>query len=322
MSNNNNNNNHEELSFSPERLLEKGKRKSRFESLKPGSVVYRILPSLNPLNKDFSHTWNTHFLQIPGGTGFSALCTLYSAEKYCPLCERAKELDLLSARAKENGDKDKLSKLAEEKRNVGRNRKVYYNAVNNGTEDVVVLQLSKTASDEVENKIYKAYGDLKMDALSLKTGLWFKFTRVGSGLDTKVDVEYVKKSSNENGEIVERYDRTPLTPTSVAQIEQGLTDVHNPAALGMKTLSAKELGAYLRGETITLPGRPGSGGSSAPQTSMAPTIATVTRVTMAPAEVQSQPAQVAPQSSDSNTNLADEIARMTLIMNGNGKSKG
>jgi hypothetical protein len=152
-------------------------------------------------------------------------------------------------RAKDSGDKEKLKELSENKRNFSRSKKTYYNAVN-ASGDVVVLELSKKASDALDKKIVEAVQEKKFDPLSLKTGVWFRFTRTGMSLDTVIEVEFKRIQLEQDGEILEKLDRTPLKPETLEGIESKVTDIFNPEKLWIRTLSAKDLAGYLRGEAL------------------------------------------------------------------------
>ncbi len=237
-----------ELGFDLDALLNKSKKRSRykFESLKEGSAIYRILPSFNPANRKLDETYNMHWLTGSSGNPMKVACTYYT-EKYCPICEAWKAAkEAYESARKESPDGAHAKRLAEAEQRLRKSRYVYYNALNAANEPVI-LQLSSTVSGLLDKKIIEAVQEKSFDPTALKGGVWFKFSKQGKGRES-VAVDFNRISATDaDGEIVEKLDRRPVADDLASQLPGLVADLTNTEILWIKTFSSKELADYLRG---------------------------------------------------------------------------
>lgn len=249
-----------------EHILNKGKRRSRhkFESLKEGSTVYRILPSFNANNPQIEAVYRVHWLTGEEGRMTKVACTYYT-ERYCPLCEKHRETkDALQAAKATDPNSQNAKRLQEAEDKLRVSKAIFYNAVNAANE-LVVLQVSATVSGLLEKKIVEAVQQKGFDPLAVNGGVWFRFTKQGKGRDS-VTVDYNRISVKDaDGEIAEKLDRRALPEELTARIASDSADIHSPGTVYVNEYSSAELAAYLRG--TPLPSRRRTDAVAAPSAS-------------------------------------------------------
>jgi hypothetical protein len=238
--------------------LENGEPK-KTERIKDGLSYYRILPAYGTnhggaLSKKYFLHWG---FTGANGKPRSISCS-YLTEGYCPICavvfEKQKEFE----RAKANGNEE-LQKQLEEYISKHKVRKVWlYNAV---TMDgrIVILELGKTAHDDLTARISEAVR-LKVcafDPTSPSSGVWFEFNRVGKGFGTKYTVDFKKTSVTlEDGSVAEKKDRSPLPSDLVAEIEQalkGTTGIMHDIHVAHETTTSSQLRELMNNGGVITP---------------------------------------------------------------------
>lgn len=215
--------------------------------IEQGNNDFRILPPYHdPVNKRIQHVWNVHWLTGPQGK-FQVECPYYT-ERYCPVCERHREVDAKMKEAQLKGNTSEYQQLKEEAFGLSRSKSVYLNALNSNN-DAVILRLSQTVFNLLAVKLKEASN--RYDPTDPKTGVWFRFTRSGSGM-AAVTVDFRKNiKTMADGQEAEVVDRTPI-PDSVIEVAKGkVVDVHDPAALNIKIHTGRELQGFLDGEPLT-----------------------------------------------------------------------
>jgi len=232
-------------------ILNKGKRgpKYKFESLKEGSAVYRILPSFNDQNRRIEAVYYVHWLTGENGKPTKVSCT-YGSERYCPICEKHRETKdaLNSARATDPSSQN-TKRLQEAEDKLRASKTIFYNAVNAANE-AVVLQLSSTVSALLEKKIIEAVQQKGFDPLSLSGGVWFRFNKQGKGRDS-VTVDFNRVSVKDaEGEIAEKLDKHALPEELVSRLQNEVANIHDAKSMYVNQYTANELADYLRGKAL------------------------------------------------------------------------
>lgn len=241
-----------ELGFDLDALLSNGKgggyRKVKTEYLKEGVAFYRILPSFDATDRRINFEYYMHWITGEGGQKMKVLCTK-GTEGYCPLCEASKAQEQLFERLKTdpNADKERLKMLEENARNLRASKSIYFNAVNQQGE-VVVLELNTTVVKLLANKMEKAK-ELGFDPTHPKTGAWFRFSKKGKGRDA-FEVDFKKITVTIDGEMLEKNDRTALTDEQIASLPTSVHDLKNAGNMYIQTFTAKELADFVRGTPL------------------------------------------------------------------------
>lgn len=243
-------------------LMNKGKRspKCKFEYLKDGTQVYRILPSFDPADRRMEHTYAVHWLTGENGKPMKALCT-YFTERFCPLCAAHRETKTAYEHSlATNGPEASNTKhLAQSLQKLSSSKTIYYNAVNMAGEPVV-LELNSTVSKALEALIIEAATKKGFDPLALKGGVWFTFTKTGKGRDS-VRVDYRRTMKVVEGDMAEILDRTPFSDELIARLPQAVANIHDPKTLWIREYTSAQLGDYLKGKPLPNPFKRAEGSS-------------------------------------------------------------
>lgn len=243
-----------EVGFDINAMMNKGKNypKTKIEYLKEGTAAYRVLPPISQTNKRLEHLFYLHWVAYMDENGqernTKVLCTK-GTEGFCPICQAHDEVDEQIKHAEANGvpaDRIKLLKDKEAKLRVSPS--VYLTAVNS-SQEIVVLQLSKTVFGLLEKKIMEAVQQRQFDPTAANGGVWFQFKKQGKGRDS-VTVEFVQKSVQVDGEVLYKLDRTPLSPDVMTRMPSEAVDIHDPSKLYISIYTAKELADFLRGQPL------------------------------------------------------------------------
>jgi hypothetical protein len=242
-----------ELGFDLDALLNSGnkngglRRKTKTEYLKTGTAFYRILPSFDPVDRRINYEYYMHWITGENGQKMKVQCTK-STEGHCPLCDASKMNEESFERAKANGSSDEQIKRFEEAaKSLRASRSVYFNALNAAGE-VVVLELNITATKLLAKKMEEAKS-LNFDPTHPKTGVWFKFSKAGSGRDA-YEVDFKKISIMVDGESAEKRDRTPIADDLLERIPTSVADLKNPDNMYVQVFSSKDLAAFVRGTPL------------------------------------------------------------------------
>ena len=225
----------------------KNKGKINFKYLEEGSAVYRILPPFDSANRQLSAEHNFHWVQDEQSKNIKVQCTYFTSEKYCPLCNAAKDLESArdTAKAQEGEKSETYKRLNAAVMKLQKTKSIYYNALTPNNE-VVVLQLTKTVSDLLNKKLAEAVQDKNQDPTAITAGYWFKFSKVGKGRDS-VTVDFHRTSKVVEGEEVEVMNRTPVPPELAATLPEKVANIFDRKVMWIKEYSGVELSDYLKG---------------------------------------------------------------------------
>ena len=235
-----------DLGFDLDSILGKNKSKTNFKYLEEGSAVYKILPSFDAANRVLSSEHNFHWVSDQAGKNIKVQCTYYT-EKYCPMCSAHKELEAAynSSKASDGEQSENTKRLSAAMQKLQKTKSIYYNAVTL-TGEVVVLQLTKTASDLLNKKLVEAVKDKNADPTSLTAGYWYKFTKTGKGRDS-VTVDFHRTAKIVEGEEVEVLNRTPFNAELIKSLPEKVSDIFSRKLMWIKEYTSGELADYLKG---------------------------------------------------------------------------
>lgn len=268
----------------------------KYEKIEQGTSYYRVLPSFNPENKSFSRTWVVHWLTGPTGK-FQTICPYYT-ERYCPICENHFKVKGELKKSEANGDTQKVKELKESEESLRPAKSVYLNALN-ASNELVVLRISKTVNDLVNEKIEEAKSGKNFHPAHPKTGAWIKFTRNGNGM-AAVKVDFKKISKMVDGEEMETMDRTPVSDELIEKVKREYINIHDPAKLNIKTFTSRDLAGFLKGEPLVQSG----------QSQGRPPVVSGTSVTQKAPPISQSVGQVGQVKT---TNAAQEIERLSMF---------
>lgn len=287
---------------------------TRLKVPKEGSLVLRVLPPFGtnhgglPFKEEAQH-WG--FLD-ENGDQKPVDCT-YSSEGSCPVCKKYFELKDIADKAKANGaTKEEVTALNDEAFKFKSNRHYLLNVVDATDNTVKILEIPKTALDNLLKEISKNVKERRFDPLSLTSGCWFKFYKTGKMFNTEYFVETKKIIKNtEDGE-AEFTDKTQIDPELLAKIQEQLTspevtggvlfDIHK---LGRVKYTSGQLKAIMDGAPV-----PKKSSDLVPATVEATTNVYLKKdaLTSTPPSVQQSTPQ--PQTAVSTTNTTSELERL------------
>lgn len=199
--------------------------------IQDGSNVFRILPPFGDPEVHNNYPfrrWVIAWLVDPSSgkrLPFASPFSLGGQDTKCPVYEYSKALaekiDRTKNKMKEKGYsddqiKDKLAKLNKVAWEIRLQKTFAYNAVDKSGK-VGLLELKKTAHDEMKKMMLEYIQDFEMDPTSFgcdikaDSGVWFNIKREGKGKDTKYSVDFNRvPQKTEDGDVVFKNDRSPL----------------------------------------------------------------------------------------------------------------
>jgi hypothetical protein len=198
--------------------------------INPGDNVYRVLPPFSEEANGYPYRrWVIAWMADPQSGRRRPYASPFSfSEDRCPVSEYAKaleekrkaaEAELIGAGASKEDLKEKLKPYSEVLWQIKPKASFLYNACNKAGE-VGLLELRKTAHDELKKQMMQYVTDYGQDPTSLSSdqddsGVWFKFRREGEGTNTeyKVVKNQSKKKTPEGLVFVD--DRESLPDTVV-----------------------------------------------------------------------------------------------------------
>ena len=199
---------------------------TRLKVPKEGSLVVRVLPPYGvnhgglPFKEEAQH-WG--FLD-ENGDQKPVDCT-YSSEGSCPICKKYFDLKDVADKAKANGaSKEEVTTLTDEAFKFKANRHYLLNVVDATDSTVKILEIPKTALDNLLKEITKNVKERKFDPLSLTTGCWFKFYKTGKGFSTEYFVETKKIIKDTADGEAEFTDKTPIDSELLEKIQAQLSN--------------------------------------------------------------------------------------------------
>lgn len=202
------------------------------------SLVLRILPPYG--NQQDTGRWSLYFSVHFGFEGRDQRdATKTSARPFlcvedkdmrsgmtratCPMCEhiamhkerlKRKEAELVAAGKTKEEVKLLTKDLNDWLRKYNIDRK-HYMAVMDEQGKFGILTISHTLKKKLEARITELHKDQNINALDLSTGVWFRFTRQGIGLETEDDVHAVTETFRENGKTFTSVKMAPLTDQQI-----------------------------------------------------------------------------------------------------------
>lgn len=201
-----------------------------------GNNIFRILPPFGDaeVHKNYPfRRWVVAWLVDPKSGKRMPFATPFSSgekDAACPVHEYTKALgdkvEKLKAALQAKGVsndviREKLGPLNKILWETRSNRTFAYNAVDKSGK-IGLLELKKTAHDEMKKRMLEYIQERQMDPTSLNSdiksdaGVWFNIKRSGMGKDTKYHVEFAKKGTKDaDGDVVYKLDRSALPPEVV-----------------------------------------------------------------------------------------------------------
>jgi hypothetical protein len=216
----------------------------RRHKVQDGSNLFRILPPLGENSNGYPYyRWLISWGFPDPETGRPRpVPSLRMTEESCPIYDY---VDKLAARVEKIAAERKTSGLSEEaiKEELREYNEVvnrlrpratfFYNAVNKAGE-VGVLELKKTAHDQMKTEMHQYILDYNQDPTSVNSlpddsGVWFNITRTGSRYDTKYTVKknQIKSRDPQTGRVVFVDDQEELPATVVERWESLAYDLQS-----------------------------------------------------------------------------------------------
>jgi hypothetical protein len=255
-----------------------GRKFDRLKIEQDSTIHVRVMPPFGTNhNRMLFRKYSIHWGFTTEEGGKRPISCSYPTERFCPLCERVKEAEneLESYKDKKSGkyvggSPDRVKELQEYIKTFGVNNFFALNAV---TIDgrAVILELKKTAVDELMARIDEAVKLRKFDPLSLDKGVWFEMSRTGKNFGTKYKVDFKKiNSKTADGQDCEVRDHSAMPGDLVTAIKKQLVEQGTSGPLyDIHTLhdpvTAKEIQNYIEGEPLPTRKREvGAGETAAP----------------------------------------------------------
>ena len=192
-----------------------------------GSHVYRILPPFGTDHqKKASKQIQVHWGFVKKDGSPSPVACSYPTEGFCPVCDRVRELEAMAEKAKLLNNTEEAESLLKEASSIKVRRTYLLNASNKNGE-IGMLEITKTAHDQMIELMREYLNKYGRNPTSLKDGCWFVFSRSGKGFKTEYKVAISKiMVTLEDGDQVEKIDKTPLAQNIVDNYEQLAYDIH------------------------------------------------------------------------------------------------
>lgn len=227
--------------------MQSGRREINRFKITEGSHIYRVLP---PFGTDHqrkaSRQIQLHWGFYKSDDKTSPLTCSYPFEGTCPICLHVKELEAAAEKEKTLGNTDTAEDLAKEALGIRARKTFLLNAANQNGE-VGVLEITKTAHDQMIELMREYLNKYGKNPTSLKDGIWFVFSRSGKGFQTVYKVTINKSIVTlEDGDQVEKVDRSPLAQNIQENYEKLAYDLHTM----YKPCKASDLKRVLDGEKI------------------------------------------------------------------------
>lgn len=212
-----------------------------------GSHLYRILPPFGTDHqKRASRQIQLHWGYTTSDGKKRPLVCSYQHEGSCPICIKVKSMEEDLKALKDSGaDEDEIKELEQTISARRVKRSFLLNAANKEGE-VGVLEISKTAHDQLLDLMREQITKFAKNPTSLKDGVWFLFTRSGKGFKTEYKVAVNKAIVKVDGEDLERVDRAALAPSIIEDYESLAYDIHAM----YKPQSSADLARIVNGEPI------------------------------------------------------------------------
>ena len=206
-----------------------------------GINVFRILPPFGPNADGYPYRrWSICWLaDATTGRNRPYASPWSFGEKECPVGEFTKliqdkkenlEKKLSAQDLSKEEIKEALKPLTEILWKVKPKATFFFNAVNKSGE-VGILEIKKSAQDELKKVMKEYISDYNQDPTSLNSdqddsGVWFKMTKTGQLMSTEYKVEKNQiKAKNEAGKLVFLDDQEALSDSIVANYESLATDL-------------------------------------------------------------------------------------------------
>ena len=204
-----------------------GKRDIVRFKLADGTQLYRILPPFGTNHNNIpSRQIYLHWGHLKkDGKQTPLLCSI-ATEGHCPICAHVKLQTAKAENLKQLGKTDESEVVAKYANDFKAKRSFLLNAVNVKGE-VGILEIPKTAIDELVLLMKSYQNKYGRNPVSLTTGIWFAFTRSGKKFLTEYKVEINKKLITlDDGDTVEKVDTSPLPANVVENFAKLAYDIH------------------------------------------------------------------------------------------------
>lgn len=227
---------------------------------KDGKVSVRILPPYKSDGVATKHVlhWG---LTNDNGKMVPVKCSYHGPERYCPICEHVrtleKELSLYVDKAGNmiGGSKERVETLKETIYSLKPKTGFYMNVVDNTDNQIKVMQVPKTAFEDLVEKMGEYYTQKNTEPFNLQSGVWFTFSRKGKGFSTEYSCDFKKiLKKTTDGEDAEVRDTTPLSQELVDTITKQLNGgdgLMKDLGSLYQTRSAADLKSFLDGAPVT-----------------------------------------------------------------------
>jgi hypothetical protein len=209
------------------------RREIKRHKINDGVNIFRVLPPFGEEAEGYPYRrWSIAWLADPESGRNRPYASPWSfGEKECPVGEYAKALQdkreslekkLASQDLSKEEIRDKLKPISEILWKIKPKATYFYNAVNKSGE-VGILELKKSAHDEMKKVMKEYIADYNQDPTSLNSdsddsGLWFKITKTGVRMDTeyKVEKNQIKVKDAATGKLSFQDDQEAL-PESIVE---------------------------------------------------------------------------------------------------------
>jgi len=192
-----------------------------------GSHIFRILPPFGIDNqRKASRQIQLHWGYEKKDGKPSPLTCAYPVDGVCPICIKNRELMAEAEEFKISGDMESFEATTEAANRIKAKRSFLLNAANKDGE-VGVLEIVKTAHDQLVELMREYLNKYGKNPTSLKDGVWFVFSRSGKGFKTEYKVAINKTMMTlDDGDQVEKVDRTALAANIMENYETLAYDIH------------------------------------------------------------------------------------------------
>ena len=252
-------------------------KRKNYWKLEEGESIYRVLPpygSLQETNR-FSYFWRIHFgfagtdgkmkpfacIQSKDGNGMTT--------QRCPVCELRTQLQIKERELTEKGEGElALKPIRDRIRAIDPDAKHYMNVMTMDGQ-LGSLKIPNKSMTALKNRIEKLREDGK-DPVNPEGGVFFVFTRHGTGNQTDHQVDVYKEHVTVNGEKLERTKAAPLTEEIIRRCDGQNSEIFDLPMM-YKRLTEEELDMLVKGDATIVdrlfarPERNGAAKAPAPQ---------------------------------------------------------
>lgn len=226
-----------------------------------GKVSVRVLPPYKGTGIAAKHVIHWGLTNENGGLT-PVKCSYHGPERYCPICDHVRNLEKeLNTYVDKDGNQlvsgteDRTKALKESIGSLKAKTTYLLNVVDFTDGQIKVMQIPKTAFEQLIEKMEERFNQTKVDPTDLTKGIWFTFSRKGKGFNTVYSCDFKKiLKTTADGEEAEVKDVSPLSAEVVTAVTSQLSgkdgSMRDLAAL-YTSRSAAELKSFLDGAPVT-----------------------------------------------------------------------